>query len=207
MAKKDKKNKKDNELAEGYARKSKLLQIRTDALSAEYIYRQELNKISFVTTAITALTILVPVVITLALVWAKDTDYEQLMNGISYISSGVLLCLSICSLIFKFEQRKEAYLIGRRTNISIGNEAQELISNSGLDVTWFYKFVAEQDARDQENISNISDSVTQEAYRYTLKKLQPSDSNVVCSVCSASPYIFSKGSCQLCGNTPVDKET
>lgn len=85
MAKKDKKDKKDNKLDASYARESKLLQIRTDALSAEYIYRHELNKISFVTTAITALTILVPVVITLALVWAKGTDYEQLMNGISYI--------------------------------------------------------------------------------------------------------------------------
>lgn len=197
--------KENNNLAASSARESKLLQIRTDALSAEYIYKHELNKISVVTTVITALTILVPIIITLALVWAKGTGYEELLNGVSYISSGALLCLSICSLIFKLEQRKEAYLIGRRTNISIGNEAQELMSNRELDATWFYKFVAEQDARDQENISNISSSVTQDAYRYTLKKLHPSDSNVVCPVCSASPYIFFKGSCQLCGNTPVNK--
>ncbi|WP_229620728.1 mobilome CxxCx(11)CxxC protein [Vibrio parahaemolyticus] len=198
----------ENEQAtESLKRYEKLLQIRTNALSAEYVYNKELSTIGIISSAITTLTILVPVVITLTLVWAKGTEYENFLNTISYVSSGGLLCLSIASLIFKLEQRREACLIGRRTNIAIGNEAQELIFNADLDPTWFYKFVAEQDAKDQENISNISNSVTQDAYRYTLKKLHPSDSKVVCAVCSASPYIFSKGSCQLCGNTPVNKET
>ncbi|EOK5734482.1 mobilome CxxCx(11)CxxC protein [Vibrio vulnificus] len=196
----------NEQIVESSERYKKLLQIRTDALSAEYVYNKELNKIGIASTAITALTILVPVIVTLTLVWAIGTEYEDLLNAISYVSSGCLLCLSIGSLIFKLEQKKEAYLIGRRTNISIGNEAQELMSNTNLDPTWFYKFVAEQDAKDQENVSEISESVKQEAYRYTLMKLHPSDSNVVCAVCSASPYIFTKGSCQLCGNKPIKKE-
>lgn len=186
-------------------REKKLLQIRTNALAAEYIYSKELSKIGFITNTITCLTILVPVATTFSIALAKGSEYENAINLFSFVSAGLLLCLSIWSLIFKYDHKRESYLIGRRVNINISNESQELISDQSLDTTWFYKYVAEQDAKDQENVNSISEETTQEAYRYTLKKLYPSESNVVCSACAASPYIFSKGNCQLCGNTPANR--
>lgn len=184
-------------------RKKKLIQIRTDALSAEYIYSKELSMIGRITNSITCLTILVPIITTFSLVLSKGSDYEKALNLFSFISAGLLLCLSIWVLIFKYDHKRESYLIGRRANINISNESHDLISDPAIDPKWFYKYVSEQDAKDQENVNNVAEKTRQEAYRHTLKKLHPSESNVVCSVCAASPYIFKKGNCQLCGNTPI----
>ena len=79
------------------------------------------------------------------------------------------------------------------------------MSSEDQEASWFYKYVSDQDARDQENIENIPEITRQESYRHSLKKLHPSESTVVCSVCGTSPYIFTKGNCQLCGNTPTLK--
>ena len=66
-------------------RNNKLVQIRSNALSAEYIYSKELTKINRVTTAITCLTIFVPLIVTFALVLAKGSEYESLLNIISFV--------------------------------------------------------------------------------------------------------------------------
>jgi len=183
-------------------RRNKLLQIRSNALSADYIYSSELSRINWITNAITVLAIVVPIITTFSLVLAKDTSYAILLNTFSFIFSGFLLCLSVLALIFRLEHKKELYLISRRANIYISNEASGLLENPSVDPRWFYKYVSDQDARDKENISNIREKRRQEAYRYSMKLLHPSDSGVVCSVCGSSPYIFKKGACQLCGNTP-----
>lgn len=186
-------------------RSKKLKQIRTNALSAEIIYDEKISKIEFYSITITILTIIVPIAISFSLYVAKGSNYEQLWNFISYVSSASLLCLSILSLIFKLEQKKEAYIIGRRANIFIGNEALDLLDKK-TDPSWFYKFVSEQDAKDKENISKITESLSQKAYRESLKKLNPSDTNIVCSVCRTSPHhyskprLLSKKTCRQCGN-------
>lgn len=180
----------------------RVLQIRTDALVAEFIYTQRLRKIGYLSNAITILTIIVPILFSSAAFIAKGTCAEPWMNIISGILSAILLSLSILALIFKIDQKRENCLVGRRLNIDVSNEALKLLNKDDSDLDWFYKYITVMDSSDTENIGDVSEEVKREAYRYSLKKLHPGSADTVCSFCNASPFDFKKGSCQVCGNTP-----
>jgi mobilome CxxCx(11)CxxC protein len=182
----------------------RVTQVRTDALVAEYIYTVKLNRISILTNCITSLTILVPILLTSALLIAKGSEFEYQLNILSIIISAILLSLSVFSLIYRVEQKKENYIIGRRSNIYVSNEALKLIDQNDSELTWFYNYLVEMDSKDQENIGNVSNSLQKEAYRHSLKKLLPGNEEVVCRICKATPFMYKKGSCQVCGNTPKE---
>ncbi len=179
-------------------------QIRTDALVAEYIYSNRLHWIGLFSTILNILTIIVPILFSSVLLIGKGTPYEGLLNTISVFTSAVLLSLVILGLIFRVEQKKEAYIIGRRTNIYVSNEALKLIEEPDSKLVWFYNYLVEMDSKDQENIGKASDRIRKEAYRYSLKKLFPGRNDVVCPICNSSPFLYKKGSCQVCGNTPKE---
>lgn len=181
---------------------NKVLQIRTDALVAEYIYSKRLSRLGFVSTVIVCLTILVPILFSSAILLAKGTKYENLINLVSVVLSSALLGLSVLSLILKLDQKRESFLISRRSNIYVSSEALKLLDKDDLDLSWFYNYLAEMDSRDQENIGDVSENLKRKAYRHSLKKLMPGRSDTVCSICHASPFKFKTGSCQVCGNTP-----
>lgn len=183
---------------------NRILQIRTDALVAEYIYGEKLSKIGCISTAIVCLTVLVPIVFSAAILIAKGTEYESALNTASIALSAVLLCLSVLSLILKFDQKRESFLIARRLNIYVSSEALKILEKEEAELSWFYNYLAEMDSRDQENIGNVSEKLKQQAYRHSLKKLMPGRSDTVCSICHASPFKFKAGSCQVCGNTPEE---
>ncbi|MCQ8234175.1 mobilome CxxCx(11)CxxC protein [Pectobacterium carotovorum] len=180
----------------------RILQIRTDALVAEYLYTKKLKKIGYLSVTITCLTIIVPVLFSAAVLFAKGTSYEPWINIISTILSVILVTLSILSLIFKVEQKREDCMIARRMNIDVSSEALDLFEKNDSDLEWFYKYIAKMDSTDLENIGDISVEEKKNAYIYSLKKLFPGRSDTVCSFCDASPFRFQKGSCQMCGNTP-----
>ncbi len=184
----------------------RVLQIRTDALVAEYIYTDKLRNIGWLSSAITCLTIIVPVLFSSAAFIAKGTPFESSMNIVSVILSVILVSLSILSLIFRVDQQRENCLICRRLNIDVSSDALDLLDKNDSELEWFYKYVAKMDSADQENISSVSDKKRQKAYIYSLKKLYPGRSDTVCSFCRASPFNFQKGSCQVCGNTPKKGE-
>jgi len=179
-------------------------QIRTDSLVAEYIYSHKLWWIGFFSLVINILTIIVPILFSAVLLLGKGTTCEDLLNTISVLVSAVLLSLVILNLLLKNEQKREAYIIGRRSNIYVSNEALKLIEEIDANLTWFYNYLVEMDSKDQENIGNVSSGLKKKAYRYSLKKLFPGRNDVVCSICNASPFLYKKGSCQVCGNTPKE---
>lgn len=139
-----------------------------------------------------------------ALLIAKGTDYESALNTASIVLSALLLSLSVLSIILKLDQKRESFLIARRSNIYVSSEALKLIDKADSELSWFYNYLAEMDSRDQENIGEVSEKLEQEAYRHSLKKLMPGRADTVCSVCHASPFKFIAGSCQVCGNTPKE---
>lgn len=187
----------------------RVLQIRTDALVAEYLYKIKLEKIGWLSITINTLTIIVPTLFSAALLITKGTQYEFKVNVFSIVISYILLALSVFSLILRVEQNRENYLIGRRNNIYISNEALKLLNKKDEELDWFYNYLVEMDSKDQENLNSISKKLQQEAYRYSLKKQIPGQSNVVCSICNASPFKFKKScifphktTCETCGNLP-----
>jgi mobilome CxxCx(11)CxxC protein len=182
----------------------RVMQARTDSLVAEYIYAKKLRNLGYFSTIITCLTILVPIVFSAALLIARGTPYENAMNIASIILSAILLALSVLSLILKLDQKRESFLIARRSNIYVSSEALKILEKDDTELPWFYNYLAEMDSRDQENIGEASEKIKQEAYRHSLKKLIPGRSDTVCSICYASPFKFKKGLCQICGNTPKE---
>lgn len=182
----------------------RLGQIRTDALAAEYIYTKKLDRINAWGIVTNVLTILVPILFSGALLIGKGTSYENALNIISVALSAILLAIVVFTLILKVEQDKENFLIARRSNFYIANEALKLKESSESELVWFYNFVNEMDSRDKENLGSVSGTLKQEAYRESLKKFIPGSKDTVCSVCNSSPFIYKKGGCQLCGNTPTN---
>nr|WP_315256848.1 mobilome CxxCx(11)CxxC protein [uncultured Duganella sp.] len=182
----------------------RLGQIRTDALAAEYIYTKKLGTIEVISIISNCLTILVPILFFSALLISKGTQYEWVLNIISIVLSSVLLAIVVLALIFRLEQKKENYLIGRRSNFYVANEVLKFINSNDVELSWFFNYVSEMDARDKENIGGVSLSLKQKAYRSSLERLVPGRNDAVCSFCNASPFNFKKGSCQVCGNTPAN---
>ncbi|MCP1466577.1 mobilome CxxCx(11)CxxC protein [Pseudomonas sp. S3E17] len=183
-----------------------VLQGRTNALVAEYIYTSKLKLLETLSLTISCLTILVPILFSAAILIAKGTPYESALNVVSIMLSVLLLTLSVFSLILKIDQRRENYLIARRSNIYVGSEALKLLHKDDSELSWFYNYLVEMDSRDQENLGSVSGVLKKEAYRYSLSKLVPGDANVVCSFCESSPFNFIPGECQVCGNTPVRRQ-
>ena len=184
------------------SRRDKLLQARTNALTAEHVYSVKLRSLGKLSNSLLVVSLLTPIVILLAQFPAKGTAFEPLVQVLSYISSGALLILSVTSLALGVESKKESFQSARAANTFIANESQELIDTPTQDATWFFRFVANQDSIDQKNISEIDDDLRKESYRESLKRLVAGDSSVRCPVCNLSPYKFKPGICQLCGNGP-----
>lgn len=182
----------------------RVIQVRTDALVAEYIYTNKLKKIGCMSTAIACLTILVPIVFSATILVARGGAYEERLNVASVMLSAVLLCLSVLSLILKLDQKRENFLIARRSNIYISSEALKVADKEDAELSWFYNYLTEMDSRDQDNLGEVPVDLKKKAYRYSLMKLFPGRSDTVCSVCRASPFKFEAGSCQVCGNTPEE---
>lgn len=182
----------------------RILQVRTDALVAECLYTKKLKRLGFLSITITALTIIVPIFLTASLLIAKGTTYEPMMNVVSIVLSATLLSLSILALLLRIEQKRESYVIGRRLNVDVSNDALELLEKEESELSWFYKYISKQDSFDLENLGDVSEKERKKAYLYSLKKLLPGRSDTVCPICNASPFVFKKGSCQVCGNTPKE---
>jgi len=184
------------------SRHGKLLQVRANALTAIFLYSRGLRIISAFSNSLILASLLTPIVILFALNKSIGTKFEDFIELVSYLSSALLLLLSITALVLRVDARKEAFLAARVANNFIANESLELLANPDQDLAWFLRYVSSQDSVDQNNIDKMRVSLRQEAYRESLKQLVPGDSSVTCSVCNASPYKFKSGDCQLCGNTP-----
>ena len=180
----------------------KVKQIRMNALVAEFVYANKIKWLARFNLLINILTIILPIIITAALLVIKGTSYEGIGNIISILLSAVLLGLVILSLLMKTEDRKISYHICKKDNKYVANEALKLIKETDDKLSWFYTYIAEIDARDSDFLSSITDNLSKKAYRNALMKLIPGSTSVVCPVCHASPFTFDKGLCQVCGNTP-----
>lgn len=181
---------------------NRILQIRTNALTAEYIYTKQLKKLEYFNITINVLTFIVPLLFTAALYITKNTEHETLVNNISVILGALLLSITFLSFLFEISSKREKYIVGRRSNIYIANEALKLLNKKDSELDWFYNYLVEIDSKDTENIGEIDKELKKAAYRSSLERLIPGSTDICCSVCHASPFIYKPGSCQTCGNTP-----
>jgi len=181
----------------------KLQQTKLNAISARILHTQCKMKLERTNLIIAFLTVIVPTLFIIAIFTSKGTSFENGVNVVSFILSVFLICVSVWSYIRNINDRIVTHKLGVKNNIYIITECDNLVKGSAENIEWFFRYVAEMDTQDLDSLSLISETTRQTTYRQALKELIPGDVTIVCSLCQASPWKYKKGSCQLCGNTPI----
>lgn len=179
----------------------KLKQTKLNAISATILHRSEKNRYEKLNKLLLILTLIVPLFFIIAQYVTKATEYETLMNSVSFALSIILIAVSIGGLILKINDKIVLHKMGMRDNIFITHECDRLAKLPEQELSWFYRYISEIDTKDADVFSRIPDNKRKEIYRQALKELEPGNSNITCPVCHSSPWNFKKGDCQLCGNT------
>jgi mobilome CxxCx(11)CxxC protein len=176
-------------------------QIKINAISGKNLHRKSKSKYEVINNSILILTIIVPLLFIIAVYVSKGTDFEVLINTISFILSVLLIIISVISLVFKINDKIIIFKMGIKNNIYIANECDNLANADENELKWFFRYVTEIDQQDNDTYPNISKNTKRELYREALKEFTPGDHTVVCPICNSSPWKYKKGNCQLCGNT------
>lgn len=184
---------------------NKIEQTKLNATSAKILHRKGKNKFGRLNVLFLVLTLIVPLFFIIAQYVTKGTEYEFLMNNVSFGLSLVLIAISFLSLILKITDRITTHKIGMKNNIFISNECDSIGKLSEKEQEWFFRYVNEIDNNDIDTFAGISDKKRKETYREALKEIEPGNHEITCPICNSSPWKYKKGDCQLCGNTEIKK--
>jgi mobilome CxxCx(11)CxxC protein len=120
------------------------------------------------------------------------------------LSAALLLIVTIAKLVYRAQERAENHtrLIGE--NIGVAAQVDYLLTlfrkgSLNDDAVNLFLLPSELDKVDAEALSDVQDAEKRDAYRNALKQMEP---DAVCRSCGASPWQYTSGSCQMCGNTP-----
>lgn len=185
----------------------KLRQFKMNALTAQVLHAMRINRYSILIKIEKLLTVVVPLLYLILLYISKGTSWETIIGVISTILSILLIGVSVISMILGIEGKLDDHKLGLKGNKLICNEVDNFISNGKKEeeLEWFFKYVAEVDAKDHEIFAAVKPKEKQYAYREALKEFSHSNPHITCPVCDASPWKFVAGDCQLCGNKSINK--
>jgi mobilome CxxCx(11)CxxC protein len=184
-------------------------QRKLDSLAAKHLHVKQLVKLSNRNRLVDFLAIAVPVVYFVFRFLAKGTRSGYYIELIWEILAALLLALTILKIVYKWQERAERHnkLLGE--NIALVGQADNLLSDrqtaSPESARLFLVLAANSETADRELLGRPSEEDRKFAYREALKEFQ-SGRDTVCPQCKASPWNFVPGSCQLCGNTPNDRQ-
>lgn len=152
------------------------------------------------------LTFIVPVLLLIFPILQVEMLFGISINSVNGVLSVLLLTLAALKLLVRIPGRIEKHQRLLTKNIAVANESQNILLKSSAltDHNWLFRQAQALEVEDQEIIGNVSKKLAREAYRESLKELELGNTSIVCPVCKASPWIFKKGSCEACGNTPAN---
>lgn len=184
----------------------RVTQEKMNALTARVIHERRLTSLRRRILSLDILALVVPVSYFPIRFAAKGTSVAPYAEGIWFVLAALLVVLALLKLLFRIQDRAERHgrLIGE--NISLITHADRLLSRSTsptrAEMEFFLYLADSIQKQDRDLLHDASMSEKQEAYRQALKEITP-DGKARCPVCGASPWAFSPGSCQACGNTPA----
>lgn len=186
----------------------RIAQKRIDALCARILHEWSLRKLRRLSLTVDVLALVVPVGYMTVRFLAKGTAYEPVAEFIWACVAAALLILSITKLVFKWTDKSQQHsrLIGE--NISLATHANHLLLSKSPSpdsdaAQMFFLFCDTIEKADRDLLGPLPAISKQKAYREALKELGP---DVTCPICKASPWHYTPGSCQACGNTPASTE-
>ena len=181
----------------------KLWQTKINAISAKILHRKYKGKYETYNVVFYILTCITPLIFIASQYVAKGETSEAVVGIISFVFSVILIGVTMYSTFIKVNDKITLHKIGLKDNIYVINECDNVKNYKEKDRFWFYKYVSQIDSADNDTFANVSKKEKQEIYREALKEVEPGNSNVVCPVCSQSPWkhkFIEGSSCQLCGN-------
>lgn len=180
---------------------SKIEQTKLNATSAKILHRKGLNKYEKLNIAFLVITLIVPLLFIIAQYVTKGSEYENLVNNISFGMSLLLISIAFLSIILKITDKITIHKIGMKNNIFVANECDSVSNLPQNEQEWFFRYVNEIDNNDIETFAGITEQEKKDTYREALKEIEPGNHAITCPVCKSSPWKYKKGDCQLCGNT------
>jgi mobilome CxxCx(11)CxxC protein len=180
---------------------NKIEQTKLNATSAKILHRKGLNRLEKLNITFLFVTLIVPLFFIVAQYVTKGTEYENIMNNVSFGMSLLLLAITILSIILKITDKITTHKIGMKNNIFVSNECDSVANLPTNEQEWFFRYVSEIDNNDIETFAGISPEEKKDTYREALKEIEPGNHLITCPVCDSSPWKYKKGDCQLCGNT------
>jgi mobilome CxxCx(11)CxxC protein len=202
--------------------KTWLTQARLNSLAAKHLYDRRIGNLRRASTLADYLAIAVPVLYFPIRYLAKETTAHDVLEGVWEILAAILIAATLLKVFYHWSEKSESQATARSENVKIADEILHLLNTSEgsekseesvpvvvppalkaeLDLIHFA--VKRQDVDDQRELGELKTEERKRAYREALKELVPGDANVKCPICQSSPWAYKSGSCNACGNTPVE---
>jgi mobilome CxxCx(11)CxxC protein len=186
----------------------KINQKRLDALAVKYVHEQRLSKLRRLNRIADILAFGVPAAYYPVRLAAKGTPLGLYAEGLWTLALAALAFLSAQKMVSRWQDNAERHsrLIGE--NISLATQADSFLARPELlspDATQaFFNQADLIERQDRDALGPVPRDQKQHAFREALKESAPSSADVKCPVCNASPWQFKAGTCDACGNTPVE---
>ncbi len=181
---------------------STIRQKRFDSLAAKHLHVKRRTRLNWWNRLVDLLALAVPVSYFVVRYLSKGTEWQWIADGVWEIVAAALLVLVIIKINYRWEERAQLHskLLGE--NISLVRQADGLLTGTDISpsVQMFLSLADRSEKEDRDALGEPRDKDQQFAYCTALKEY--GGITVLCPVCQSSPWKFTPGSCQLCGNTP-----
>lgn len=188
----------------------KIRQQKINALCAKCLHEQRLAALKKLNRFADILAFGVPAAYFPVRFLAKGTEYGIYVEGLWAIVAGLLAVVSIIKLVSKWQDNAERHSKLMGENISLVTQADYLLANpdtlTAEKAQFFFLLADSLEKGDREALGLVKPEAKQYAYREALKESVPNSADIVCPVCQTSPWRFTSGSCQTCGNTPSPEQ-
>ena len=181
-----------------------ITQKKLEALCAKYLHMKKLAWLRKWNRAVDFAAIGVPGFYFVFRYLAKGREAGPYVEAAWEILAASLILFVLAKIVFHWEERakRHSQLLGE--NIALVRQADNLLATRRTDlsegVQMFFALVEKTDIADSEAFAGLPKEERQFAYCEGLKELKG-----VCPYCKASPWDYKPGSCQACGNTPLDQ--
>lgn len=182
----------------------KLLQAKLDARCSVFIHKEYIHRIDRKLIAIELLSLIVPIMFfAIELVFANDLPTRKILSSINYVISAVLISMVIWSMSGSFREKLKSHQRFLTENLPIINEIDVILRKNTIDQDDENKIIDKTiNLTTQESLLLPKLPIEEKQFFYREVLKEELGKNAICGVCSASPWVFIKGSCQACGNQP-----
>ena len=185
--------------------KGEVLQKKADALCARILHQKRLSKLKKISRRMDIFTVCVPAAYFPLRLAAKGTSYYALTEFIWLPFAVALAFLGVYKIVVKWQDAIEVHsrLVGE--NITLATQAESMLRREVIGEEEARHFLALSDMlekSDRSALGEVPEEERKKVYLQALREVRPQSAGVVCPICKSSPWQYTSGSCQACGNEP-----